>query len=180
MYTMKLGGQEIKDFLEYSYGLWFNQMTGPKDYLLNFDLDENGNPVLKNGKVRLKNAFYNFDNAEGINYTVDISKPVGERVSIASMADGTPFDLNKTYTVAINSYRGNGGGGHLVAGSKIRQELLADRVITSTEKDFRFYLMEWIRENENINPVANHNWKLEPQDWVSQAATRDQELLFGK
>ena len=35
------------------------------------------------------------------------------------------FDLNKTYKVAVNSYRGNGGGGHLTRGAKIPQEELS-------------------------------------------------------
>ena len=34
------------------------------------------------------------------------------------------FDINKIYKVAINSYRGNGGGGHLVKGAGIPKEEL--------------------------------------------------------
>lgn len=180
MYTMKLGGQEVKDFLEYSYGLWFSRMDKASDYMLNYKLDENGKPVENNGKLRLQNAYYNFDNAEGINYTVDLRKPPGERVTIISMADGEPFDLNKTYSVAINSYRGNGGGGHLIAGSMIRQELLADRIIASTDKDFRFYLMDWIREKETITPSVNNNWKLLPEQWVTESTRRERAMLFGE
>ena len=179
MYTMKLGGVEIRDYLEYSYGLWLNEMKGPGDHLLAFEKDDADEIMMRDGSARLDHAYYNFDNAEGINYTVDVSKPVGERVTITTLSDGTPFDLNKTYTVAINSYRGNGGGGHLTAGAKIRPELLSDRIISNTEKDFRFYLMEWIREQETLNPKANHNWKIVPEQWMEKAANDDRRLLFG-
>lgn len=179
MYTMKLGGKEIEDFLEYSYGLWLNQMKNADDHLLKFETDSTGKIVIKNGRARLANAYYNFDNAEGIDYTVDASKPVGERVKIISMSDGTPFDLNKTYTVAVNSYRGNGGGGHLTAGAKIRPELLSDRIISNTDKDFRYYLMQWINDMGTLDPKADHNWKIIPQQWVEKAEPKDRKLLFG-
>lgn len=179
IYTMKLGGQEIKDYLEYSYGLWFKQMTNSDDYLLSFRTDDSRNVVMDNGRVKLKNAYYNFDNAEGINYTVDITKPVGERINIISMSNGAPFDLNLTYKVALNSYRGNGGGGHLTAGAKILPELLSDRIIANTDKDLRFYLMEWIIKQGEVKPSVNNNWKVIPESWVEAAAIRDRKLLFG-
>ncbi len=37
---MELTGQEIKDYLEFSYGNWFNQMKNENDHLLKFKLDE--------------------------------------------------------------------------------------------------------------------------------------------
>ncbi|KDS73316.1 5'-nucleotidase, C-terminal domain protein [Parabacteroides distasonis str. 3999B T(B) 4] len=40
------------------------------------------------------------------------------------MADGKPFDENKTYKVALNSYRGNGGGELLTKGAGIPQDEL--------------------------------------------------------
>ena len=36
------------------------------------------------------------------------------------MANGEPFDMNKTYQVAVNSYRGNGGGDLLTKGAGIQ------------------------------------------------------------
>ncbi len=101
-------------------------------------------------------------------------------MNIISLANGTPFDLNKKYTVAINSYRGNGGGGHLTAGSGIRPELLEDRVVNTTEKDLRFHMMKWLEEKGEINPAANNNWKILPESWVETARPKDYILLFGK
>ncbi len=174
LYTMKLDGQEIKDYLEYSYGLWFNTMKNASGHLLKFKNDPPADPP------KLENAYYNFDAAEGINYTVDVSKPVGERISITSTANGDPFDPDQVYEVAVNSYRGNGGGGHLTAGAKIRSELLPDRILNSTEKDFRYYLMQWIEEKDTLDPKADFNWKVVPESWARQGRKRDSELLFGK
>ncbi|MCF8365167.1 MAG: bifunctional metallophosphatase/5'-nucleotidase [Bacteroidales bacterium] len=180
MYTMKLGGKEILDYLEYSCGLWFGQMDDVDDHLINFKEDNQGKVIVDNGSAKLRNAYYNFDNAEGILYTVDVSKPVGSRITIISMTDGSLFDLNKTYNVAVNSYRGNGGGGHLTAGAKIRPELLSDRIISNSEKDFRFYLMEWIEKQDNVESSVNNNWKIIPESWAKSAIPRDRKLLFGE
>jgi len=179
LYTMKLGGQEIKDYLEYSYSLWFDEMKSGNDHLINFKRDSSGVLQLTNGRARLKNAYYNFDNAEGIDYTVDLSRPFGNRVKITAFSNGNPFDYNKTYSVAINSYRGNGGGGHLTTGAKIRPELLADRIIANTDKDFRYYLMEWIKTKDSIKPNTSNNWQLKPDEWITKARQRDFNLLFG-
>lgn len=180
IYTMKLGGQEIYDYLEFSSSIWFDQMKSENDHMLNFRKDENGEiEISDNGTATLQNAYYNFDNAEGLIYTVDLRQPKGKRVTIISLGDGSPFDLNRTYAVAVNSYRGNGGGGHLIAGAKIRQELLADRILKNTNNDFRYYLMDWIKENGTIEPTVNYNWKILPENWIEKARYQDRELLFG-
>jgi len=180
LYTMKLTGQEVKDFLEYSYKFWFNRMSGADDHLLNFVKDEQGNLVKSNrsSSYLLTGRSYNFDSAAGIKYTVDVSKPAGERVTILAMSDGTAFGLNQEYKVAINSYRGNGGGGHLLTGAKIPKAELAKRVLSSTEKDLRYFLMKWIEKTGRVNPQALGNWQVIPQDWWRAGKKRDAELLF--
>ncbi len=182
LYNIELDGQEIKDFLEYSYNLWFNQMENKNDYLLKFKKDKDGQLVKsRHGNLfQLENAYYNFDSGDGLLYSVDVSKPFGDRVKIISLSDGTPFDLNKKYTVALNSYRGNGGGGHLTTGSGIRPELLKNRVVNTTEKDLRFHMMKWLEEKGEINPVANNNWKILPESWAETARPKDYLKLFGE
>jgi len=178
LYTMKMSGQEIKDYLEYSYGQWFNQMKNSDDDLLNFNRDDKGNNIVSQGTPQLAASYYNYSSAAGIKYTVDVSKPAGERISITSMADGKPFDLKKTYTVAINSYRGNGGGGHLTQGAKIPKDEIAGRIINSTPKDLRFYLMKWIEKEKTVNPKALNNWSVIPQEWWEKGKEKDVKLLF--
>ncbi len=180
LYTMELSGKEIKNYLEYSYGSWFNQMKNADDNLLNFEKDADGNLVLNHGRPRTAAPFYNFSSAAGIKYTVDVSKPAGERINIISMADGKPFDMNKKYKVAVNSYRGNGGGGHLTKGAGIPHDQLASRVIRSTQKDLRYYLMKWIEEKKTVTPEALNNWKVIPADWWEKGKEKDYNMLFGR
>lgn len=180
LYTMTLTGNEIKKYLEYSYSEWLNNMKGPGDHLLKFRLSENGDPVLTNGKAWLKNQPYNFDSAAGIDYVVDVSKPKGEMISIKSLSGGKKFDLDKTYRVAVNSYRGNGGGGHLAEGAGIRKEDLVARLIKSTDRDLRYYILTYLEKKKSIHPLPINNWEIVPKEWVRIAKPRDYELLFGK
>ncbi|MFC2139789.1 bifunctional metallophosphatase/5'-nucleotidase [Bacteroidota bacterium] len=180
LYTMELTGKEIHDYLEYSYSLWFNEMKSQSDHLLNFEFDDEGELIVseRSGAPRLKHRYYNFDSAVGIDYVVDVSKPLGERVKIISIHNGTEFNLEKKYKVAVNSYRGNGGGNHLTEGAKIPKDELAMRVITSTEKDLRYYMMKWIEKQKTITPAALGNWKVIPREWWEKGKEKDYKLLY--
>lgn len=179
LYTMELTGAEIKDYLEYTADNWFNLMKNSDDYLLNYRTDSAGATVFNNKKPVLAAQYYNFDAAAGINYEVNVSKPKGSRVTILGMCD-TPkiFDEDKIFKVAVNSYRGNGGGGHLTEGAKINKDELPERLINSTEKDFRFYIMKWIDKKSSVTPKSLNNWKIFPEDWWKEAKEREEKLLF--
>ena len=183
LYTMNLSGRQIKDFLEYSFSGWFNTMKDPADHLINFKRDAVGNVVLdpKTGLPLQAQRSYNYDSAAGIRYTVDVTKPAGSRVSILCLADGTPFDPGGTYSVAINSYRAQGGGGHLVKGAKLDDaEVKAMKYVTSaTIKDLRFYIMKWIEGQKAVlEPKPNGNWKLIPEDYAAKGKGLDLPLLY--
>lgn len=178
LYTMSLSGKEIKDYLEFSYDLWTNTMKNENDHLLKFNKDENGRVITTNDRTHLTNPYYNFSSAAGIIYTVDVTKEQGEKVNIISMSDGTAFDEKKIYKAAVNSYRGNGGGGHLIDGAKISKEQLSSRIITSTEKDLRYYMMKWIADKKIVSPEPTGTWKFIPKDIVKKAVERDYKLLF--
>lgn len=173
LYTMTLTGKEIKDFLEMSYAIWTNQMKSPDDHLMLLNEKDKG-------FGRFKNPSFNFDSAAGILYTVDVTKPQGEKINIRSMADGTPFRMDKMYKVAVNSYRGNGGGDLLTKGAGIPKQDLAKRIVFATEKDLRYYLMKRIEEVKVLDPRPLNQWKFIPEKWVEPAAKRDYRLLFGE
>ena len=175
LYVMTLSGKEIKDFLEMSYYMWTNQMKSPEDHLLWFKKKPRKGAE---DRASFQNFSFNFDSASGIIYTVDVTKPQGEKITITSMADGSPFRMDKIYKVALNSYRGNGGGELLTKGSGIPQEDLKDRIIFSTDKDLRFYLMNYIEKKGTMNPKALNQWKFVPEKWTVPAAQRDSEYLF--
>ena len=173
LYTMRMTGREIKNFLEMSYALWTNQMKGPEDHIMLLDT------ILDNGRRQgLKNFSYNMDSAAGILYTVDVSKPEGERIRIQSMADGTPFDLDREYKVAINSYRGNGGGELITRGAGIPHAELSSRILKSTDKDLRYYLMQRVIQQKTITPRRLNHWRFVPDEWVPAACERDRKILF--
>lgn len=174
LYTMELTGKEIKGALEESYYIWTNQMKSADDHLLWLEQKEG-----RSGSYyRFANFSFNFDSAAGIKYTVDVTKPKGEKIHIISMADGTPFSLTKTYKVAVNSYRGNGGGELLTKGAGISHDELSKRVIHSTSKDLRYYLMKQIEELGTVTPKKLNSWKFIPEEWTAPAAQRDSILLF--
>lgn len=172
LYTMLLSGKEVKNFLEMSYDLWVNQMKSADDHLLLLNEKDNG-------FGRFRNPSFNFDSAAGIIYTVDVTKPRGERITIEHMADGGPFELDRQYKVAVNSYRGNGGGDLLTKGAGIPKAELSKRIVFSTDKDLRYYLMKRIEEVKVLDPKPLNQWKFIPEEWTVPAAQRDYKLLFG-
>jgi 2',3'-cyclic-nucleotide 2'-phosphodiesterase/3'-nucleotidase len=173
LYTMRLSGQEIKDFLEFSYNEWIVTMDNENSHLLRIAENRNGTGY------RFQNASYNFDSAAGISYTVDVSKPYGQRISIKeAMKNGKKFSFDAIYSVAVNSYRGNGGGGHLTEGSGILAKDLATRVTYSTPVDLRYYLMQWLKKRKTLKPEIITDWKFVPEKWAKIAGERDYKLLF--
>jgi 2',3'-cyclic-nucleotide 2'-phosphodiesterase/3'-nucleotidase len=173
IYTMSLSGREIKNYLEASYARWANQMKSRDDHLLLF---------LNNGEKRqtlFANFYYFFDSAAGIIYVVDVTKPKGDKISILYLSDGKPFEMDKMYSVAMNSYRGNGGGELLTKGAGLPVEELDSRTLSITDSDFRFYLIDYIKQNKVIHPKVLNHWKFVPEDWVRSAAERDYRYLFG-
>lgn len=177
--TMVLTGDEIDKYLEYTATLWFNTMTSANDHILNFKMNPDGTIAQNNqGKAMLEHNFYSFDSAAGIIYTIDATKPEGQKVTIVSMADGTPFDPSKKYKVAINSYRANGGGGHLSKGAGLTSEEIKNRQISSTDTDLRLIMMKYIMEHKVINPQTISSWKLVPEKWTKNASKRDMDILF--
>ena len=175
LYMMTLSGKEIKDYLEMSYFMWTNRMKSPDDHVLLLKERKKG----QENYVSFVNFSFNFDSAAGIIYTVDVTKPEGEKITILKMADNRPFDENKTYKVALNSYRGNGGGELLTKGAGIPQDELKSRIIHSTDKDLRYYMIQYIKEKGVLSPQPLNQWQMIPQDWTRPAAERDCKFLFG-
>ncbi len=176
LYVMSLTGAEIQRHLEMSYDLWMNTMTSPEDHLLLLDNNTYGDAQ----RMGFKNLSFNFDSAAGIDYTVDVTKPIGQKVKILNMSNGEPFCPSKWYKVAINSYRGNGGGELLTKGAGIPKDSLEKRIIWRSDRDQRYYLMQEIRKQKILDPQPNHNWKIIPENWAKKAAERDYKILFAK
>jgi 2',3'-cyclic-nucleotide 2'-phosphodiesterase/3'-nucleotidase len=172
-------GREIKSYLEYSYEHWFNQMKSLDDDLINFKRDAEGNLIFnpRYNTYDTATRYYNYDSLAGVNYVVDITKPAGQRVTIKTLPSGAAFQYDRVYTVAINSYRAQGGGGHLAAAGIDAQEAL-DRILFSSEQDLRYYLMEAFESQEEIIPTVDNNWLVIPQLWVQRGMRNSYPKLY--
>lgn len=63
---------------------------------------------------------FNFDMIHGVTYTLDLTRPVGERV-VRLERDGVPVREDQVFTLALNNYRHGGGGGFpAVASAPVR------------------------------------------------------------
>jgi len=178
LYVLKLSGRELKSLLEYSYDHWIRLQNGHVLFIKDA-------PDARTGAVRWSfvNRSYNFDSAAGINYTVDVRKPAGARVTITSLADGTPFDENATYTVAMTSYRANGGGSLLTGGAGIKHARLTERIV-ARYPEIRDLLYKFISQKESIGPsqmsdrAVLGSWRFVPEDVVEPLMKKDIDLVF--
>jgi len=184
LFTMKLTGKQVKDSMEFVYARWFDTMKTDKDQLILFQKDGAGaiQTDPRTGAGRTAMPSYNWDTFAGIKYTVDVTKPEGSRVAIQSMADGKPFSPEKTYVVAINSYRAMGGGDVLTKGAGIPKQALLDQtlVVGATDKDLRFYLTKLVESmgGKPITPTKDDNWTVVPANLYKAGTANSYPLLF--
>ena len=91
----KIDGRLLKEFLEKCAEFW--------------DIDQ--------GKIVISPAFeiptpmyFNYEMVDGIEYTIKVSEPVGQRI-VSLTKDGRPVRDDDTFTLCIDNYRAAGGGG---------------------------------------------------------------------
>ena len=179
--VIRMKGDEILRYLEYSYDNWIQTYT-PGGHVLKIEEGEDQR-TFQTG-WHFVNRSYNFDSAAGLDYSVDVTAGYGERVRIASLAGGKPFSEDSTYTVAMTSYRASGGGGLLFSGAGLSPEE-ADSRITGRYEEMRVLLYNLLKDNGEFrmasfsDPDIIGQWKYVPES--AEALIRnDMELLFGK
>ena len=149
--TLEAGMLKVKDFFTwypFENSLAVMALTGKevKDFL--------------EYAYELKTPIYSFDCAAGIVYEVTDKNPKGERINIVSMADGTPFDMDKTYNVVMNSYRSMGGGNHLINGVGWEQEDIKNHVVWQSDRDLRSLFIDWARKKGVLDSEPLNCWKI--------------------
>ncbi len=181
LYTMQLTGEEIDRFLEFGYANQYNKMESADDHLLKFKRDEQGN-LEKNPRFGYTPATpsFNYTSAAGIRYEVDVTKDEGDRVRIISMSDGQPFDNNKMYEVAINSYQASGGGGFMFDGLGFTREQVDERTKVASPYDVRKYIADYIKSNKTITPASRNDWKVVPKAYFEKGMKKDAALIQSK
>jgi 2',3'-cyclic-nucleotide 2'-phosphodiesterase / 3'-nucleotidase / 5'-nucleotidase len=109
---------------------------------------------------------YNFDIVSGVDYTLDISRPIGQRVTRLEF-QGQPVRAEQSFTMALNNYRQSGGGGYdMIAGAD---------VVYDRGEDVRELLIEEVRRRGTIRPEDwfTKSWTLLPAT-AADAALREQ------
>ncbi len=133
---IEMTGQNILDYLEYcaQYYVYENDSIST-------------NPDM---------AGYNYDMADGISYTIDIRETPGNRIkNVIFLETSEPLDLEKRYTVALNSYRANGGGGHIKAIG-----IDEPAVLYASETDIRNLIIQYLKEKKSFAATCDNNWHI--------------------
>lgn len=180
LFVVKMTGKEIKDYLEHSYDSWINTIDSEDDTLLKIV----NSPDPRTGQKRWSfvNRSYNFDSAAGLVYKVDVTRPMGERVVIESLADGSAFDEAAEYNVAMTSYRASGGGG-LMKAAGIDTDRIDERVV-DYYPEIRNILYDYLMKNKVIDPKKTGDpavigkWSFYPEKLAEKALEKDMDLLF--
>jgi len=69
------------------------------------------------------------------------------------------------------------GGGHLTSGAGIPKDELVNRISWSTDRDLRFYLMKYLRQQDTLKPRADLNWECIPVHLAGPASLFDRKVL---
>ncbi|MEA3321891.1 MAG: bifunctional UDP-sugar hydrolase/5'-nucleotidase [Bacillota bacterium] len=135
--VIQLTGQDIKDALERSASY--------------FMIGKGGEVVVNPSFITPKPQHYNYDMWEGIEYILDIRRPIGERV-VKLTRNGQEMDLDQKFEVVMNNYRAGGGGDYAMYRDK--------PVVKDIPMDMSELIANYILEEKVINASVNRNWKV--------------------
>lgn len=148
LYGVKMSGAQIKKWLEYSVR-YYKQVANSTD------------PIVKDAALNIPD--YNLDQLYGASYDIDLTKPVGSRI-VNLKYNGKLINDNDVFTVAINDYRYNGGGGFMTAAGISNTD--PSLVTYSSAKKLgddgqvRSLMTSYIKSQGSITPDCANNWKL--------------------
>lgn len=138
--ALRLSGAQVRAYLEHSARYWVVRLA------------PDGRPeAVPDPRI----PGYNLDFLQGADYTVDLSRPVGQRITTLSVR-GREVQPTDSFTVAINNYRAGGGGGY--------DMLRGAPVVYEGTTEIRDLLIEEVRRRGTIRASDYHveNWRLLP------------------
>ena len=105
---------------------------------------------------------FNFDIVAGADYAIDVSQPIGSRITRLSVG-GVPVEDTASFTMAVNNYRQSGGGGYAM--------LRGAPVVYEGTAEIRELLIEEVRSARELSPdrYFTRNWELLPADAIGPA-----------
>ncbi|UJL45253.1 bifunctional metallophosphatase/5'-nucleotidase [Virgibacillus sp. NKC19-16] len=135
--VLSLTGRDIKQALERSATY--------------FVLDPKGNLTVNPDYISPKSQHYNYDMWEGLNYTIRVSKPNGNKVENISY-QGNSLDMDKTYHVVMNNYRASGGGNF---------DMLKNKpVVKEIQQDMVELISNYIQKHKTIKAAITNNFSV--------------------
>ncbi|MET7967267.1 5'-nucleotidase C-terminal domain-containing protein [Micromonospora sp. NPDC005305] len=133
-------GAEVKAYLEYS-----------AKYFVTVPVGATVNPeTISDPAV----PDYNYDVISGLDYDIDISKPVGQRITrLVLPGTDTPVAADAQFVVAVNNYRRSGGGNF---------PGIVKTQVYNQQQEIRQLLIDWAQAKGVIRPAdfSVTNWKL--------------------
>jgi 2',3'-cyclic-nucleotide 2'-phosphodiesterase (5'-nucleotidase family) len=132
--AVRISGKDLRDYLEFS-SRYYRSV-------------ENGRPVV-DPEVR----GYNFDIISGADYSIDLSRPIGSRVT-KLVFNGKPVAPADSLTLALHDYRQSGGGGYTM--------LRGAPVVYDQQQEIRQLLIDEVRARKILRPedYFKPNWSL--------------------
>ncbi|GAC1477027.1 MAG: hypothetical protein NVS1B4_18970 [Gemmatimonadaceae bacterium] len=142
--AVRITGDQLRAYLERS-AFYFRDPSAGRDTVLD--------PAIPG---------YNFDIVSGVTYTIDISRPLGRRITRLEW-NGRPVAAADTFTIALSSYRQTGGGGFSM--------LRGAPVVYDRQQDIRQLLVDEIRRQRTLIPDAavRDEWHVEPSEAAGRA-----------
>jgi 2',3'-cyclic-nucleotide 2'-phosphodiesterase (5'-nucleotidase family) len=133
--VLEVTGQQLKDALEHSAKYFRAYEPGKSPAEL---VDE-------------KIPAYNFDIAEGVNYELNIAKPIGQRIENLQF-QGKPLSPTQKLRLATNNYRVNGGGGYTM--------YKGAPVVYRSSEEIRELIIDWVERHKTIPTEPTNNWRI--------------------
>ncbi len=150
--VLRISGAQLKAYLEHSAKYFTVSGSGPAARV-------SYNPAIPG---------YNFEIVTGAEYVIDLSKPLGERITGLSFG-GKPVRDADTFTIALSNYRADGGGGYTM--------LRGSPVVQDTQQDIRELLIGEVTRRgtkEKLDPADyfTKNWSIRaPASDAARATT---------
>ncbi|RQX08947.1 bifunctional metallophosphatase/5'-nucleotidase [Micromonospora ureilytica] len=135
-----LSGAEVRAYLEYSAKFFRTLAPGAP-----VDPEQISDPAVPD---------YNYDVFSGVDYDIDISRPVGQRITRLVLAGtDTPVADNAQFVVAVNNYRRSGGGNF---------PGIVKTQVYNAQQEIRQLLIDWAQARGTIDPADffQPNWRL--------------------
>lgn len=110
---------------------------------------------------------YNYDMAQGVDYEVDLTQPVGHRIRNLRW-HGKPLDDAQPLRIALNNYRAGGSAGYtMFRGAK---------VLWRSPDEIRDLVIQYYSEQGTLPSHPDNNWRVVPE---AALHTLEREALDG-